>query len=169
MSEPPTVPARVLHILRPQRAGAIGGADLHLLDLAAAQQDHGQYQPLLLVPGASRHYLDRLARAGLSHVAASLPLRRLWSLPQRENVEIVHAHGWISGFMPLLLKTVYAGDDLGDIPAAEAVRELSAAGVTGVVICSESNEPVPEFRARADVVVPGPEGVLRALSLLTGT
>jgi trehalose 6-phosphate phosphatase len=64
---------------------------------------------------------------------------------------------------------VYAGDDLGDIPAAEAVRELSAAGVTGVVICSESNEPVPEFRARADVVVPGPEGVLRALSLLTGT
>ncbi|NED95590.1 trehalose-phosphatase [Phytoactinopolyspora alkaliphila] len=62
---------------------------------------------------------------------------------------------------------IYAGDDLGDIPAADAVRELGATGVVGVVICSESGEAVPEFRARADVVVPGPEGVLRALAILT--
>lgn len=61
---------------------------------------------------------------------------------------------------------VYAGDDVGDIPAVDAVRDLQSRGVTGMVICSDSGEVAPEFRAAADLVVPGPEGVLRTLRAL---
>ncbi|WP_207782004.1 trehalose-phosphatase [Phytoactinopolyspora limicola] len=61
---------------------------------------------------------------------------------------------------------VYAGDDLGDLPAVDAVRQLATSGVTGVVICSDTNESVPGLRERADVVVPGPAGVRDALDVL---
>lgn len=61
---------------------------------------------------------------------------------------------------------VYAGDDLGDVPAVDAIRAMEAEGVMGVVLCSDAPEVAAEFRARADVVVPGPEGVLAALRTL---
>ncbi|MGI5196001.1 trehalose-phosphatase [Streptomyces sp. CA-288835] len=59
----------------------------------------------------------------------------------------------------------YAGDDLGDLPAFAAVEELRANGVPGLLICSGSNE-VKELADRADVVVDGPEGVVRLLAAL---
>ncbi|NED98919.1 trehalose-phosphatase [Phytoactinopolyspora halotolerans] len=58
---------------------------------------------------------------------------------------------------------VYAGDDLGDLPAVAAVRSLRTDGVTGVVVYSDSSEAVPEFREQADLVVDGPAGVLGVL------
>ena len=64
---------------------------------------------------------------------------------------------------------VYAGDDLGDLPAVAAVRDLGTAGVTGIIICSDAEEVAAELRAAADLVVPGPVGVqavLRALASL---
>jgi trehalose 6-phosphate phosphatase len=61
---------------------------------------------------------------------------------------------------------VYAGDDLGDVPAIEAVRALEAEGVLGVVICSDSAEVPDQVRDSADLVVPGPEGVQRVLRAL---
>ena len=57
---------------------------------------------------------------------------------------------------------LYAGDDLGDLPAFAAVDKLRSDGTPGLLVCSGSDE-VTELRERADVVVDGPEGVVRLL------
>ncbi len=65
---------------------------------------------------------------------------------------------------------VYAGDDLGDLPAVDTVRELVAEGLTGLVVCSDAEEAPAQLRDAAGLVVPGPEGVqsvLRTLAALT--
>ncbi|MBJ6639207.1 trehalose-phosphatase [Streptomyces sp. DHE7-1] len=65
---------------------------------------------------------------------------------------------------------LYAGDDLGDLPAFAAVEELRSEGVPGLLVCSGSTE-VTELAERADLVVDGPEGVvalLRALAARLG-
>lgn len=56
---------------------------------------------------------------------------------------------------------LYAGDDLGDLPAVAAVRELASSSedFVGLVVCSDAEEASAELRAAADVVVPGPPGV----------
>ncbi|MGW0879785.1 trehalose-phosphatase [Streptomyces sp. NPDC002671] len=60
---------------------------------------------------------------------------------------------------------VYAGDDLGDLPAYAAVDKLRSEGIPGLLICSGSTE-VTELAERADVVVDGPEGVVALLRTL---
>ncbi|MEU6143055.1 trehalose-phosphatase [Streptomyces sp. NPDC047081] len=60
---------------------------------------------------------------------------------------------------------LYAGDDLGDLPAFAAVEKLRSDGVPGLLVCSGSDE-VTELRERADLVVEGPEGVVRLLTAL---
>jgi trehalose 6-phosphate phosphatase len=58
---------------------------------------------------------------------------------------------------------MFAGDDLGDLAAFEAVR---ASGRPGVTVCSGSAE-VTELAERADIVVDGPDGVVALLEELT--
>ncbi|MGW7384680.1 trehalose-phosphatase [Streptomyces sp. NPDC054794] len=60
---------------------------------------------------------------------------------------------------------VYAGDDLGDLPAFAAVDKLRSDGVPGLLVCSGSSE-VSELAERADLVVDGPQGVVRLLRTL---
>lgn len=60
---------------------------------------------------------------------------------------------------------LYAGDDLGDLPAFAAVDELRADGVPGLLVCSGSTE-VTELAERADLVVDGPAGVVHLLRTL---
>jgi trehalose 6-phosphate phosphatase len=60
---------------------------------------------------------------------------------------------------------LYAGDDLGDLPAFAAVDELRADGVPGLLVCSGSTE-VTELAERADMVVDGPAGVVDLLRSL---
>ncbi|GHE00155.1 trehalose-phosphatase [Streptomyces alanosinicus] len=60
---------------------------------------------------------------------------------------------------------LYAGDDLGDLPAFDAVGELRADGLPGLLVCSGSTE-VTELAERADVVVDGPAGVVHLLRTL---
>jgi len=60
---------------------------------------------------------------------------------------------------------LYAGDDLGDLPAYAAVDKLRADGIPGLLVCSGSDE-VTELRTRADVVTDGPRGVVRLLRTL---
>ncbi|MEV0172889.1 trehalose-phosphatase [Streptomyces sp. NPDC050803] len=60
---------------------------------------------------------------------------------------------------------LYAGDDLGDLPAYAAVDKLRTDGTPGLLVCSASEE-VPELEERADMVVQGPAGVVRLLRSL---
>ncbi|MDI3409118.1 trehalose-phosphatase [Streptomyces cavernicola] len=60
---------------------------------------------------------------------------------------------------------LYAGDDLGDLPAYAAVEKLRSDGVPGVLVCSGSTE-VEELTDRADLVVDGPQGVVHLLTQL---
>lgn len=53
---------------------------------------------------------------------------------------------------------IFAGDDLGDLPAFEAVEELRAEGTPGLLICSASHEE-DALTERADLVLDGPTGV----------
>jgi trehalose 6-phosphate phosphatase len=53
----------------------------------------------------------------------------------------------------------YGGDDLGDLPAYEAVEAMrSSGGPAGLLICPASAEQ-PAMAARADLVVDGPSGL----------
>ncbi|MFC5833914.1 trehalose-phosphatase [Nonomuraea insulae] len=57
---------------------------------------------------------------------------------------------------------LFAGDDLGDLAAFDAVRD---SGLPGVTVCSGSAE-VTALAERADIVVDGPEGVVALLGEL---
>ena len=54
---------------------------------------------------------------------------------------------------------VYAGDDLGDLAAYDAVDAMRGEGRAGLLICSASTEQ-DALAGRADVVVPGPDGLV---------
>jgi trehalose 6-phosphate phosphatase len=60
---------------------------------------------------------------------------------------------------------LFAGDDLGDLAAFAAVRDLRAAGHPGLSVCSGSAE-VTELAAEADLVVDGPGQVTALLAAL---
>ncbi|MFJ1703565.1 trehalose-phosphatase [Kitasatospora sp. NPDC088346] len=70
------------------------------------------------------------------------------------------------------LRTVlYAGDDLGDLPAYAAVERRRAEGLAGLLVCSAPDggeAPVRDLADRADLVVPGPAGVVALLAALAG-
>ena len=60
---------------------------------------------------------------------------------------------------------LFAGDDLGDVEAFDAVTALAKDGLPTLLVCSASDE-VSALVERADVVVHGPEGVLELLRRL---
>ena len=53
---------------------------------------------------------------------------------------------------------IFAGDDLGDLPAFDAVDRLRARGLTGLLVCSASDEQ-DVLVARSDLVLDGPDAV----------
>ena len=61
---------------------------------------------------------------------------------------------------------LFAGDDLGDVDAFEAVAKLAADGLPTLLVCSASSEE-SALVSLSDVVVHGPEGVLDLLRRLT--
>jgi len=60
---------------------------------------------------------------------------------------------------------VFIGDDLGDLPAFGAVRELRERGTPGLLVCSASAEQ-DVLADRSDVVAEGPSGVAAWLTAL---
>lgn len=60
---------------------------------------------------------------------------------------------------------VFAGDDLGDLAAFRTVRDMAAAGVTGLLVCSASNEE-EALAELSDVIVDGPAGLAAWLTEL---
>ncbi len=61
---------------------------------------------------------------------------------------------------------LFAGDDVGDLPAFDALDSLAAEGVYAVRVGVQSDEASPELIERADLVVDGPAGVLELLEQL---
>jgi trehalose 6-phosphate phosphatase len=60
----------------------------------------------------------------------------------------------------------FVGDDLGDLPAFDALDRLAAKGVTAVRVAVQSEESPAELLERADLTVVGPDGVLELLRSL---
>lgn len=61
---------------------------------------------------------------------------------------------------------LFAGDDLGDVEAFEAVADLRDQGLATLLVCSASDEE-SALIDRSDVVVHGPDGVLDLLRRFT--
>ncbi|ADP78228.1 trehalose-phosphatase [Frankia inefficax] len=59
-----------------------------------------------------------------------------------------------------------AGDDLGDLPAFDAVEALRSTGIAGLTVCSDGPEVPTALRERADLVVDGPAGIVALLQVL---
>ncbi|WAX56817.1 trehalose-phosphatase [Jatrophihabitans cynanchi] len=62
---------------------------------------------------------------------------------------------------------LFAGDDVGDLPAFAAVRSMRSSGAAAYGVGVRSSE-VPELADSADVLVDGPGGVLELLTALVG-
>jgi trehalose 6-phosphate phosphatase len=61
---------------------------------------------------------------------------------------------------------LYAGDDVADAAAFAAVRRLAGTGLTAATVAVLSDETPPTLVDQADVVVDGPEGLVRLLRSL---
>lgn len=98
--------------------------------------------------------------------------RKLGVEPGRFVIEIRAAgmdkgralHGLVAEFEAGAV--VFVGDDLGDVPAFEAVLEMRSAGMPALLVCSESDEQ-SALRELSDLVVDGPDGVMAFLRELT--
>ena len=62
-------------------------------------------------------------------------------------------------------QVIFAGDDLGDLPAFRAVEQLRTEGVAGLLVCSASGEE-DALTEVSDLVVDGPIGVADWLTRL---
>jgi trehalose 6-phosphate phosphatase len=62
---------------------------------------------------------------------------------------------------------LFAGDDVGDLPAFALVEALRAEGLPGLTVASASAEAA-EVAERADLAVDGPAGVVALLGSLAG-
>ena len=60
---------------------------------------------------------------------------------------------------------IFAGDDLGDLPAFRAVERFRDEGIPGLLVCSASHEE-DALAELADLVVDGPSGVAEWLDRL---
>ena len=61
---------------------------------------------------------------------------------------------------------LYAGDDVGDLPAFAAIEQLRNGGTPAWCVAAVSDEAPPELVGAADVTVDGPAGVLALLRAL---
>lgn len=98
---------RVLHIIRPEPAGSLGGADLHVVDLCAAQNQTSSVEAEILAPSASPDFLHRAHRANVSVHDPFRRARRRWrhmlALPTKLSIDLIHAHGYEADYLAALL------------------------------------------------------------------
>lgn len=153
----------------PPAAGlaAARGALAHLPRAGTSVEDKG----LSLVVHARQTSDPRAALADLARPLAQIARdtglelhagRLVWELRPPGLDKGAALHRVAAGARAVL----WAGDDVGDTPAYDAVDALRAAGVRGLTVFSDSDEGPAALRDRADVVVPGPAGVVALLAEL---
>lgn len=139
----------------------LGMADVHLEDKGRSLALHTRRTP---DPERSMARLaEPLAGLAARHGLAVEPGRMVIELrpPGTDKGRALRRHVAECGGRTV----VYAGDDLGDLPAFAAIDELRLAGTPGLKVCSGSAE-VRALADRADLVVDGPVGVVAFLDAL---
>jgi trehalose 6-phosphate phosphatase len=118
-----------------------------------------------------------LADPGLAFDQLAEPLRELaeryeLKLEPGKNVWEIRAQGIDKGDALRAIVAekgvrtiIFAGDDLGDLPAFRAVEQFRVDGIPGLLICSASHEE-DALADLADLVVDGPTGVAEWLDRL---
>lgn len=101
---------RVLHVLVPEPPGEVGGADMHVRDLASYQAEAG-LRPAVVERG-STEFADRLRRMGLVVSSASglsfrAATRRLAEEISTRRADIVHAHGYDADYWAAAVRWRY--------------------------------------------------------------
>jgi len=96
---------RVLHILDPEPHGHIGGADLHVVDLALEQMRRNRYEPTVLLLTEAPMLIERLNGSGVEVIAAHKMGRRYSELPfklrptlERIAPDLLHSHGYDANY-----------------------------------------------------------------------
>ncbi|WP_182524618.1 trehalose-phosphatase [Nocardioides dongkuii] len=160
----PRPPAGLAAFLRdlPRALRTAGAADAYVEDKGLA---HAVHTRRLSEPDAAYARLLPLLRdlAGRNHLVLE-PGRhvievRAPGMDKGQAVRTIVEEVGAGGFL-------FAGDDLGDLEAFEAVSALAAEGMPTLLVCSASDEE-SALMEHADVVVPGPDGVLDLLRQLT--
>ena len=142
---------------------------LHSLDLAAARvEDKGRAiavhtRSLPDSKAALAKLADPLRDLAGSHGLAVEPGKNVWEIraPGVDKGATLRAVVAETGAR----QVIFAGDDLGDLPAFQAVRDLAAAGVVGLLVCSASTEE-DALADLSDVIVDGPRGLAAWLNEL---
>ncbi|MFC7625266.1 trehalose-phosphatase [Microlunatus sp. GCM10028923] len=98
--------------------------------------------------------------------------RHRWAIEPGKNVIEIRAPGMDKGvaLRSLIEETgvrqvIFAGDDLGDLPAFRMVEHLRAEGFPGLLVCSASHEE-DALTEISDLIVSGPDGVAEWLGRL---
>ena len=168
---------RCVHVIVPEPDGLIGGADMHVRDLAAAQAHRGTTQPTVFATLSDTFAnrvraveVDCVSTAGQGRRAIVPTLRRL--IVQR-GIEIVHSHGYDATWWALAaLATVRRRPPLvvtchGWIETTTKLKVWSildraanrlAAGV--IVVSDELVAPAVRDATRARVFALVPNGVV---------
>jgi glycosyltransferase involved in cell wall biosynthesis len=113
-SSPPgeTGHQRVLHLIRPRPAGEVGGADLHIADLAEAQARRGDDVAVLSLGNSDYAELVRVrgVDTAVVHGSARSWYRGLRDVVAGRRADIVHSHGYRADILAATLRFSYRGD-----------------------------------------------------------
>jgi len=146
----------------PRTLRRAGAADAHLEDKGLAVAVHTRRLPD--PQGAFERLLPLVEELARSHELTVEPGRQVIEvrspgMNQGVAVETLVQELEVGAFL-------FAGDDLGDVEAFEAVAALRERGMPTLLVCSASEEE-SALMSRADVTVKGPDGVLDLLRQLT--
>jgi trehalose 6-phosphate phosphatase len=163
-----------VHSPRPPRGLASFMAELpQLLRQADAAEAHLEEKGLAVAVHTRRLPEPAAAQERVAGVLGKAAGRHGLVLEPGRMVVEVRSPGMDKGAAVRALKKrlhadgmLFAGDDLGDLQAFEAVADLRRGGMVGLLVCSGSEEQEALVEL-ADVVVPGPEGVMELLAAFT--
>lgn len=107
-------------------------------------------------------------------VAAEVERSGLWAHPGRLSVELrppldVDKGSVVTDLAAALSAACYFGDDLGDLPAFEALATLRTQGLHTVSVAVVDEESDPLVAAKADLTVSGQRQAVDALAWLAAT
>ena len=169
-------PIRCVHVIVPEPDGSVGGADMHVRDLAVAQAKRGNARPVVFTT-LSHSFARRIrdvgvecfSTAGRSQRAVLPELRRLIA---RRRIEIVHSHGYEATWWavaalatlrrpPPLVVTCHGWiETTPKLKAWSALDRLANRYASGVIVVSdELIAPALPGASRARVFALVPNGV----------